>query len=668
MIHHAGARIGSWLQNRHIGFWIFAILILYKLGLLHSQLDAPNIDMNPLDYVIAFGSLLIASFWTFWLPPRGRFTALAVLNVLLTALIYSDMVYYRYFGDFITIPVLLQAGQVESLGGSIASLIDWQDIFFFMDWILFLPYLLWIKKLRSRRADRLFEGPVFGGNRRRSGRRMLFRAGSGLLALGLGCVLTFGPINFYTSTWAKGLFVGNWWSLALYNVTGLLGFHGYDIYRYSMEHLGPQPVLGQKEMDKDLDWFKDHQSLIHVENETYGKYKGSNVMIIQGEAFMNFFIGKQINGQEITPNFNKLMKESMYFSNFYHQTAQGRTSDADFSVQSSLHPLQTGSVFIRYPDHAYDVLPTILKREGYSPNVLHAYDSSFWNRYTMYKAMNYDHFYSKKDFVIDEPLGWSLGDKSFFRQSVSKLEELNGNPFYAFMITLSSHHPYNIHPEGTGLDTGEFNGTMFGDYLESVHYVDQALGELVAQMKANGMWDNTILMFYGDHDNSIQDKALYENFLGKSLSDLDMQKIMNQVPLLVHLPDGGSAGVYNEPAGQLDIAPSVLHLLGISSEPYHFMGNNLFSGKQRMVVLRSGAFTDGKVYYIPSKDNTFVNGTCYNVSTGEQTDIQACGPGYQETLNRISISDEVITYDLIRRWNPAAMSTEPAASTKSSSP
>ncbi|MFB5760459.1 LTA synthase family protein [Paenibacillus medicaginis] len=668
MIHRAGARIGSWLQNRHIGFWIFAILILYKLGLLHSQLDAPNIDMNPLDYVIAFGSLLIASFWTFWLPPRGRFTALAVLNVLLTALIYSDMVYYRYFGDFITIPVLLQAGQVESLGGSIASLIHWQDIFFFMDWILFIPYLLWIKKLRSRQSDRLFEGPVFGGNRRWSGRRMLFRAGSGLLALGLGCVLTFGPINFYTSTWAKGLFVGNWWSLALYNVTGLLGFHGYDIYRYSMEHLGPQPVLGQKEMDKDLAWFKDHQSLIHVENETYGKYKDSNVMVIQAEAFMNFFIGKQINGQEITPNFNKLMKESMYFSNFYHQTAQGRTSDADFSAQSSLHPLQTGSVFIRYPDHAYDVLPTILKREGYSPNVLHAYDSSFWNRYSMYRAMNYDHFYSKKDFVIDEPLGWSLGDKSFFRQSVSKLEELNGNPFYAFMITLSSHHPYNIHPEGTGLDTGEFNGTMFGDYLESVHYVDQALGELVAQMKANGMWDNTILMFYGDHDNSIQDKALYEKFLGASLSDLDMQKIMNQVPLLVHLPDGGSAGVYNEPAGQLDIAPSVLHLLGISSEPYHFMGNNLLSGKQRMVVLRSGAFTDGKVYYIPSKDNTFVNGTCYIAVTGEQTDIQACGPGYQETLNRIAISDDVITYDLIRRWNPAAMNTEPSDGAKASSP
>lgn len=86
----------------------------------------------------------------------------------------------------------------------------------------------------------------------------------------------------------------------------------------------------------------------------------------------------------------------MYFNNYFHQTAQGRTSDADFSTHASLHPLPTGSVFIRYADHKFDTLPSILKDTGYSPNAFHVYDSSFWNRYTMYKAMNYDKFYSKK--------------------------------------------------------------------------------------------------------------------------------------------------------------------------------------------------------------------------------------------------------------------------------
>src|SRR5690606_17937437 len=130
--------------------------------------------------------------------------------------------------------------------------------------------------------------------------------------------------------------------------------------------------------------------------------------------------GKTISGQEITPNFNKLMGESLYFSNFYHQTGQGRTSDADFSSNSSLHPLPTGSVAVRYPHHTFDVLPQILKTQAsYTADAFHAYEGSFWNRNNMYQAMGYDRFYSKKDFQLDEPLGWSLGDKSFFRQSLT---------------------------------------------------------------------------------------------------------------------------------------------------------------------------------------------------------------------------------------------------------
>ncbi|AJE50178.1 LTA synthase family protein [Paenibacillus polymyxa] len=639
------------LLSQYFGLVLFFLLMIGKLVLIHYNLHAQNIDMNPLDYVIAIGSLLFVSFWTLWLPRRGRLIALVVLDILLTALIYSDMVYYRYFQDFITIPVLLQAGQVDSLGGSIASLMYWWDIFFFADWILFIPYVIFVASLRRRFTtnDHYLEA-----SRNSFTKRFLLRFSKGALAFLIGYVLTFGPIKIYTSTWATGIFVGNWWSMALYNVTGLIGFHGYDIYRYGQDHFGPQPTLAQVESDKDKEWFNQHQKLLQVKNDLYGKYKGKNVMVIQAEAFMNFFIGKQINGQAITPNFDKLTKESMYFNNYFHQTAQGRTSDADFSTHASLHPLPTGSVFIRYADHKFDTLPSILKDTGYSPNAFHVYDSSFWNRYTMYKAMNYDKFYSKKDFKIDEPLGWSLGDKSFFRQTLNDLTTEVKQPFYAYMVGISSHHPYNLSPDAVDLDVGEFEGTMFGDYLKSVHYVDEALGELVDQMKKDGLWDNTILMFYGDHDNSIKDKALYEKFLGKPLTDLDMQKIMNQVPLLVHLPDGSQAGTYTEPAGQLDLTPSVMHLLGISTKPYHFMGNDLFSGKPRMVVLRTGAFTDGRVYYIPSEDGTFSKGTCYNLSTGQPTDVNGCGPGYTEALNRLKISDQVITYDLVREWETEA--------------
>lgn len=632
---------------RYISYPIFIILILYKLTLLDKILHIPYIEISLMDYVIAIGSVMIVSFWTFWLPRRSYLVSLILLNLLLTAIIYSDLVYYRYFEDFITIPVLLQTGQISSLGESIQSLLHWNDLFFFIDWVIFIPYIV-VKIAQGRRKHTdlyIHQGQAYT----RTNAPILRRFITGILILVIGSVLTFAPIKHYSNTWAKGVFASNWWNMTIYNVTGLIGFHGYDIYRYALDHIGPEHTLPQDEIDTIQDLFQQKSAQRSVQNESYGKYKNSNVVVVQVEAFMNFMIGKSINGEEITPNFNKLMKESMYFSNYYHQTGQGRTSDADFSSHSSLHPLPSGSVFTRYPDHEYDMLPTILKEQGYSTNAFHAYDSSFWNRTIMYQNMGYDRFFSKKDFTIDEPLGWSLGDNSFFKQSLDEMKSIT-QPFYSFLITLSSHHPYTIPKDKQELDVGEFSDTIFGNYLHAIHYVDNALGQFTDQMKEQGLWDNTILVVYGDHDNSIKDKPYYEQFLGKSLSDLDMEQIMNQVPLLIHLPDSAQVGEYSEASGQLDMSPSLLHLLGIQSDSYYMLGNNLFSDQDRSVILRSGAFTDNNVFYIPSPDGLFENGSCYDLSTRETTAVTECQAGFNQAKLQLNISDQVIQYDLLSKF------------------
>ncbi|MGZ7445127.1 LTA synthase family protein [Paenibacillus sp. TH7-28] len=663
-------RINWLLRYRPFGYILFVFAIFMKLKMLHSQLHALYIDMNLLDDLIAIGSVMLVSFWTLWLPPRGKSIALAVLNVLLTALIFSDLVYYRYFRDFITVPVLLQAGQVGELGGSIRSLIYPHDLWLIADWGAWLALKLGMMALKKgfgrrgqgqdepvvQQADRLADGGagfLSGAARRQEGRRRLLgRFSAGVIVFAVGFVLAVAPIRHYAKTWAGGLFENNWWNVSLYNVTGLLGFHFYDASQYVKERLGGTDTVSAQEQTEIKRWFDEAQSRRAVQNETFGAYAGSNVIVIQAEAFMNFMIGKQIGGQEITPHFNRLLEDSLYYPKYYHQTGQGRTSDADFSSHSSLHPLPVGSVAMRYPNHTYDVLPQILKEQGgYTAEAFHAYEGSFWNRNNMYQAMGYDRFFSKKDFTMNEPLGWSLGDKSFFRQSLARMAQ-EKQPFYNFLITLSSHHPYTLPADKKELDTGEFEGTMFGDYLQSVHYVDAALGELVEGLKQAGLWDNTILYFYGDHDNSLTDKADYERFLGRSLSELDMHQMMNQVPLLIHLPDGKLSGTDKRPAGQLDMAPSLLHLLGISSAPYYMMGNNLFAGAEteRLVVLRSGAFTDDELYYIPSADNRFENGQCYDLETRSPTDIERCRAPYEEAQTRLRISDTIITGNLIAEF------------------
>ncbi|AZK49141.1 LTA synthase family protein [Paenibacillus lentus] len=640
--------------------------------------------MNRLDNIIAIGSIILASFWTLWLHGRKRSVALLLLNVLLTGVIFADLVYYRYFQDFLTIPVLLQAGQIGELGESISSLILRSDLWLIADWLIGLAVLSFrIIRHRIGRAgnvstisnidassnagkvniDNTSSHDSVSSNHSLSShdsaassatykKRPIRRLLTGLLAFAIGYSMTMGPINHYKNTWARDLFVGNWWTLSLYNITGLLGFHYYDGYRYAKDHFSSKPSLSAKEHEEIQQWFRSAAKAraMGKGDDTFGAYEGSNIVVVQIEALMNFIIGKTVGEEEITPHFNSLMKDSMYFANYYHQTGQGRTSDADFSSNSSLHPLPTGSVFVRYPNHDYDTLPQILGMHGYETSAYHAYEGSFWNRNVMYKAMGYDHFYSKKHYVMDEALGWSLGDKSFFRQSLDFMSKGTEQPFYSFLITLTSHHPYQLPAAERKLNVGDFEGTIFGNYLQSVHYADEALGQLVEGLKQKGLWDHTVLYVYGDHDNSIKDKSAYEKFLGSSLSELDMHQIMNQVPMLIHLPDDRQAGVYKEPAGQLDMAPSLLHLLGIPTESYFMMGNNLFSSSDRFIALRSGAFTDGRVYYIPSADGIFDNGQCYSLDTRRLTSLEPCRRGNEEAKLRLSISDRVIQSNLIQHY------------------
>ncbi|GAB6926436.1 LTA synthase family protein [Paenibacillus sp. JCM 10914] len=640
-------RAARMLHYRHTSYFLFLIFMMYKLILLDHQLHLANMRLNLVDYVIAVGSLLVISCWTLWLPPRGRLIGLTLLNLLWTAIIYADLIYYRYFEDFITIPVLMQAGQVGSLGGSIRSLIQWGDLLFFIDWLILIPLTVYIL-FRGKAPTSI--GYSMPGETRRLRRKTLFRRFLiGGLVLLAGLAMTVLPIKKASDTWAVGLFEGNWWNVTLYNVTGLIGFHGYDLYRYSRDHLIGPPKLAEEELQEIEQWFSAKQRQATDAGPLFGKYKDSNVIMIQTEALMNFIIGRSIGGQEITPNFNRLMDESLYFSNFYHQTGQGRTSDADFVTHSSLLPLPTGSVFTRYADRQWDTLPEILTERGYAANVFHAYDSSFWNRTTVYREMNYDRFFSKNDYELNDILGWSLSDKAFFEQSMDYMKDIP-QPFYSFLITLTSHHPYDIPAHDRTLDTGEFEGTMFGDYLHSIHYVDEAFGELVTSMKEQGLWDHTILLIYGDHDNSIKEQAFYERFLGRELNALDMEQIMNQVPLLIRLPGGTEGQEFAEASGMMNITPSILHLLGIPEEPYYWIGGHLFDDRERLIPLRSGVFSNAEVFYLPSETAGLEGGTCYDLGTREPTDIEACRAGYEETQKQLRISDQVITYDLLKQF------------------
>jgi phosphoglycerol transferase MdoB-like AlkP superfamily enzyme len=307
----------------------------------------------------------------------------------------------------------------------------------------------------------------------------------------------------------------------------------------------------------------------------------------------------------------------------------------------------------------------MLKEAGYATAAFHAYDGGFWNRNVMYDRIGFDAFYSKKHFVLDEPLGWSLGDRSFLRQSAERIERLK-QPFYAFLVTLSSHHPYALPASAGSFDAGEFEGTIFGDYLAAVHYADAALGEFVDRLKASGLWDDSIVVIYGDHDNSIAEWPQYEQFLGRPLKPAERLLLMREVPLILHLPDGAMGGeVRSEPGGQLDIAPTILHLLGMDTGSRVMAGLPLLADREhnasageRLIVFRNGSFTDGQLYYTarPPEEG---GGLCYDAQTGDPLPGSRCEAAKSAAEEEIIASARVVEHGLIDKWRHAE-----AASTK----
>lgn len=626
-------------------FWGVMLLILsllYKLNELDNQFNVGG--MNHWKWAVNLGAIMLVSFWTLLLGRRARAVSLAALNAILSIVLFADLIYFRYFKDFISVPVILQAGQVGELKASIWSLIQTEDWILFADLPISFALVIWIFWLTSKKRYPHIK-PSFTRSQKAVWRKIIPAA----ILLALGWALIYYPVEEQKNGWARGLFVGNWWNVPIYNVTGLLGFHGYDTYRYAKEHWFGGG-LTDEQIQESESWFQDRRKLQdQMESEPlFGEYKGKNVIVVQAEAFQDFVIDQSIGGQEITPNLNELIGRSIYFPNFYHQTAQGRTSDADFATSCSMYPLPTGSVFIRFAGNDFDCAPSILKSQGYGATVHHSYDGSFWNRNNMYHNMQYDQFYNLKDFTLDEPVGWALGDKSLFRQTIEQLKERRHSPFYALTITLSSHHPYKLPYANQELNVGELKGTIMGDYLQAVRYVDSAVGDLVEQLKAEGLWEDTILLFYGDHDNSIKDWTLYEQLLGEPVSVLQQDQINRSVPFFIHLPNDDHAGVIDKAVGQIDTTPTIMHLLGIPVDNRALMGISMLSAAPKSVVFRNGGFTDGNVYFIPSDDGITGNGACYEFSSGELiSDPSSCATGAEAAKLDLSISDRVIENNLI---------------------
>lgn len=585
--------------------------------------------MNPYSLIA-----LVLSVFLFF-KGKKAFWFIFVGGFLLTFLLYANVVYFRFFSDFLTFSTLNQAGNVESMGGALGASFKWYDFVYFIDTIIYLFILIFKRQWLSTKAFSKKFVPV------------VMAVSVALFFLNLAFAETDRP-ELLTRTFDHKYLV---------KYLGPFNFTVYDGVK-TIENNQQKALASEDDLTKVLNYTK--QKRTEPNPEYYGAAKKKNIIKIHLESFQTFLINKKVNGKEVTPFLNKLSsgkEDYTYFPNFFHQTGQGKTSDAELTMDNSIYGLPQGSAYSLKGDNTYQSLPAILdQKQGYTSNVMHGDYKTFWNRDQIYKHFGIDSFYDATYYDMSDENVENLGlkDKIFFKDSANYQAKMK-KPFYSHLITLTNHYPFTLDEKDASIDKPNTGDSTVDGYIQTAHYLDQALEEYVTDLKKKGLYDDSVIMIYGDHygisenHNNAMEKLLSEKITPAKFTDLNRTGFWIKVP-------GKSGGINKEYAGQMDVMPTILHLVGIDTKNYIMFGTDLFSKQHNDVVpFRNGDFI--------TKDYKYVNGKLYSnkdneLLTKKPKDFEK---NQKQVEKDLEMNDSLLNGDLFRFYkNPDFKKVDPS--------
>lgn len=570
------------------------VLLFIKSRIFYSCL---RLGAFPLAFAFATVSIVLAIYSVVcFISHKAAVKVLMILYFIISALFAFNGVYYSYTSKLLSVAQLGMVGQLDDITDTIIGLITIKNVAQLIDIPLWLIYFINRKLISTRVAicklgekAKCFE---------------IKKHVPALCTICLSIVLALGVV-FFPGFEAE------------YMQNEILCYHAKDIY---VNLLMPKK---ERVVDKNK-----YTSPDYSDHEFYGIAEGRNVIVIQVEAMQNFVIGAFYEGQEITPNLNKLIKtDSFYFNHYYYQIGGGNTADAEFHVNNSLFAPESNAAYMQYTDNTYYGLPYLLKDKGYSgAYAYHGYIGSFWNRESAYPGQGFDDFISLEDFEQNDIFGMGLSDRQLFTQSMEMLKTYE-EPFYAFYITLSSHYPYGIPlNERDIILKPEDEQTLFGLYIQSMNYADKCIGEFITMLEEAGLYDNTMLVIYGDHYGlGNTDEENVKRFRQMTGSDYTLYDMFN-VPLIINVPGMDYSEVVSVAGGHIDTLPTMLYLLGITNDKAVMFGQNLIEAEAGFVCQQThmsvGSFINDGVLFKKPHNNIKSNYDAYEYGTMARLDFE----------------------------------------------
>lgn len=497
----------------------------------------------------------------------GRAALLTALS-LFTLLFFANLYYHRYFGNYLSYTDIIMGQGGWSFTVLVRQLVAVRDLLYLVD-IALLIYLY--LKCRRRTAEASWLTLL-----RRHRRSAISGCAIALLILGLQ--------GFITNAAFGGYPPGRLYARSSGSFVGVYGMAPLYLYEFFAHHFSgsSQPARATYRTEEGLNiGGGDGSSSGGVASVD----RKPNIIAIQVESLDERVIDFEYQGHEVTPFLNNLKEESIYANRIYAQHVNG-SFDAELSMLTSLYPVNKSYTFSTTDMSAFDSLARILNTNGYHTLAFHANDAAFFNRDKAFSELGFDRFYSRSDYSsesivmdVEDPF-FGINDFDFFLQSLRYLETAE-EPFFAFMITVTSHTPFDYYPPEEAREPFEEIGpALVRDYLNSMSFVDKSLEMFFAGLEERGLSDNTVLLIYSDHAALVQGEAYASG--GDFQTDLDI-KHPEHIPLFIYWDDAEPRTI--ETAGSTtDIAPTILDLIGAEEAPPNFMGSSLLEEEDRPVI------------------------------------------------------------------------------------
>lgn len=614
---------------------------------------------NQKTFIIDFSIVLFIGSFGYLIKPTKQYYYFFSAIIIYSMIGIINAIYYTFYSSYASFSLLSTIGQVGEVADALTEKLKLIHFVYLLPLIIF-----WYINRKLRNKDYFnFVTKI------EKGKKMF-----------IGTLITsiafLAPTLLMISNTAYGSLMKQWNRESIVKNFGIVIYQGNDLVQTMYSHMNS--LFGYDEaVRRFVDYYSNREEIIS-DNKYTEIYKGKNVIFMHLESMMTFFVDLEINGVEITPNLNKLTKEGLYFTNFYPQISVGTSSDTEHTVNNSLLPVSSGTVFVSYYDRNYVSIEKLLANKGYYTFSMHGNKASMWNRDKMHPSLGYKEMYFQDSYEIDDVVGLGLSDVSFYKQIIPILTEIeNTNENYmGTIITLSNHTPFSDldkYSEYGELDlsykttiTDEYGitreviydyleGTKLGNYIKSAHYADMALGQFIDALYENNIMNDTVFVMYGDHDARLSRNEFnyYYNYnfeTGQIKEEDDptyidydyyANEINRKTPLIIWTKNHKIKGQVDYYMGMIDVMPTVGNMLGITNK--YALGHDIFETKWNNIVsFPNGNFLTKNVYYNNSKEE-------YKPLTNDPIDETYIEDCKEYTEKIIEISNDIIVYDLIEK-------------------